>query len=113
MAKTLKMGSVDCPKKLLGIIFYYFSFHRAGKVDASVTREDIIYAKKLHDSCFHPDNGELMNVIGRMSFQVPGNVFLTGGMLTFYKLLFFTIFSILQTLNFINFFSFNSTLIQT
>ncbi|XP_012281330.1 sideroflexin-2 [Orussus abietinus] len=50
-----------------------------------ITREEIIYAKKLRDSSFHPDNGELTNVIGRMSFQFPGCVFITGGMLAFYK----------------------------
>ncbi|XP_033231897.1 sideroflexin-2-like [Belonocnema kinseyi] len=59
--------------------------YKTGNVDPSITREDIIYAKKLHDSSFHPDNGELMTAIGRMSFQVPGNVILTGSMLTFYK----------------------------
>lgn len=70
------------------LFLLFFVIFRTGKVDPSVTREDIIYAKKLHDSSFHPDNGELMTVIGRMSFQVPGNVILTGSMLTFYKLLF-------------------------
>lgn len=35
-----------------------------------VTREQIIYAKKLYESAFHPDSQELQNVFGRMSFQV-------------------------------------------
>lgn len=39
---------------------------------AGTTREQVIYAKKLYESSFHPDNGDLQNVFGRMSFQVPG-----------------------------------------
>lgn len=49
------------------------------------TRDQIIYAKKLYSSAFHPDTSELQNVIGRMSFQVPGGVILCGGMLQFYQ----------------------------
>jgi sideroflexin-2 len=50
-----------------------------------VTKEQIIYAKKLFESAFHPDTGELQNVFGRMSFQVPGGMAITGAMLQFYK----------------------------
>lgn len=49
------------------------------------TKDQIIYAKKLYESSFHPDNGDLQNVFGRMSFQVPGGMIITGAMLTFYK----------------------------
>jgi len=66
-----------------------FDLFRAGKEPEGLQRKDIIYAKKLKDSAFHPDNGEFMHVIGRMSFQLPGSVALTAAMLTFYKLTFY------------------------
>ena len=40
---------------------------------------------KLYKSSFHPDTGDLQNVFGRMSFQVPGGMMITGAMLQFYK----------------------------
>ncbi|KAL6435196.1 hypothetical protein ACFW04_005343 [Cataglyphis niger] len=59
--------------------------YRLGKEPAGTTREQIIYAKKLYESAFHPDTGELQNVFGRMSFQVPGGMAITGAMLQFYR----------------------------
>lgn len=59
--------------------------YRAGKEPADTTRNQIIYAKKLYSSAFHPDTGELQNVFGRMSFQVPGGMIITGAMLQFYR----------------------------
>jgi len=52
----------------------------SGTTDADVWR-----AKQLCESAFHPDSGELQNVFGRMSFQVPGGMIITAGMLQFYK----------------------------
>lgn len=59
--------------------------YRLGKEPADTTREQVIYAKKLYESAFHPDTGELQNVFGRMSFQVPGGMAITGAMLQFYR----------------------------
>jgi len=63
-----------------------YVIYRAGVLPPGVTKEDLIYAKKLYESSFHPDSGELQNVIGRMSCQVPGGMILTGAMLQWYKL---------------------------
>ncbi|XP_011688084.1 PREDICTED: sideroflexin-2 [Wasmannia auropunctata] len=59
--------------------------YRNGKEPAGTTREQIIYARKLYESAFHPDTGDLQNVFGRMSFQVPGGMAITGAMLQFYR----------------------------
>ncbi|XP_043267270.1 sideroflexin-2 isoform X2 [Venturia canescens] len=59
--------------------------YRLGKEPAGTTWEQLKHAKKLYESAFHPDTGELQNVFGRMSFQVPGGMAITGAMLQFYR----------------------------
>ncbi|KAK0183304.1 hypothetical protein PV327_001357 [Microctonus hyperodae] len=59
--------------------------YRIGKVPIGTTREQLLRAKNLYESAFHPDTGELQNVFGRMSFQVPGGMAITGAMLQFYR----------------------------
>lgn len=56
-----------------------------GREPPGTTREQVIYAKKLYESAFHPDTGDKQNVFGRMSFQVPGGMLITGAMLQFYR----------------------------
>lgn len=69
----------------VNVIFLCLSLSRAGSVPPGTTEEQLYYAKKLYDSAFHPDTGDRMNFIGRMSFQVPGGMAITGFMLQFFR----------------------------
>ena len=64
---------------------YIVDSYNKGEEDPSLTEADIWKAKELYDSAFHCQTGEKLFLLGRMSFQVPGNMFITGCMMTFYK----------------------------
>ena len=59
--------------------------YREGTEPPGTSNNDVRRAMQLYKSAFHPDSGELQNVFGRMSFQVPGGMLITGAMLQFYK----------------------------
>ncbi|XP_025412031.1 sideroflexin-1-like isoform X2 [Sipha flava] len=60
-------------------------YNNGGNIPDGLTIDDIYKAKIVVDSAFHPDTGEKMNIFGRMSAQVPMNMLITYGMVSFYK----------------------------
>jgi len=59
--------------------------YRNGTLPPGTTTEQLLAAKQIYESSFHPDTGQKQNVFGRMCFQVPGGMAITGAMLSFYK----------------------------
>ncbi|CAB4029478.1 Sideroflexin-2, partial [Paramuricea clavata] len=59
--------------------------YREKKEPPGTTAEQVWDAKTLYESAFHPDSGDKMNIFGRMSFQVPGGMLITGALMQFYR----------------------------
>ncbi|XP_063692955.1 sideroflexin-1-like [Bolinopsis microptera] len=76
---VLLTGSqLDKAKELLKL-------YREKKEPAGVTDDQVYAAKKMYESAFHPQTQQKMFLPGRMSFQVPGNMTITGLMMTYYR----------------------------
>ncbi|KAL2720108.1 sideroflexin-1-like [Vespula squamosa] len=79
--------NIFAPNKALEHARNIVTRYRNGETlaELGINEEELWKQKYLFDSAYHPDTGEKMILIGRMSAQVPMNMTITGLMMTFYK----------------------------
>lgn len=83
-AKDIVTASRWAVKRIINVAMTT-TWNREGITLPNVTKDEAIRARVIYNSAYHPDTGDKMNVIGRMSAQVPCGMVLIGGMMVFYK----------------------------